>query len=91
MFLQIEKDLELLNVNLNNMVGPRHPVLYAAVEHLFHAGGKRIRPSIILLVGKATNKYHTLSHEHRRLAEITEIMHTASLLHDDVILSLIHI
>ena len=85
MFLQIEKDLELLNVNLNNMVGPRHPILYAAAEHLFHAGGKRIRPSIILLVAKATSKYNELSNEHRRLAEITEIIHTASLLHDDVI------
>lgn len=85
MFVQIEKDLELLDVNLNRMVGPRHPILYAAAEHLFNAGGKRIRPSIILLVAKATNNKEILTHEHRRLAEITEIIHTASLLHDDVI------
>ena len=85
MFLQIEKDLKLLDVNLNRMVGARHPILYAAAEHLFHAGGKRIRPSIILLVAKATHKQEQLTNEHRRLAEITEIIHTASLLHDDVI------
>ena len=85
MFAQIETDLELLNTNLNKMVGPRHPILYAAAEHLFHAGGKRIRPSIILLVGKATGLQEQLTNEHRRLAEITEIIHTASLLHDDVI------
>ena len=85
MFIQIEKDLELLDANLHTMVGPRHPILYAAAEHLFHAGGKRIRPSIILLVAKATNTEGQLTNEHRRLAEITEIIHTASLLHDDVI------
>ena len=85
MFAQIEKDLELLDTNLNRMAGPKHPILYAAAEHLFRAGGKRIRPSIILLVGRATNKNKVLTNEHRRLAEITEIIHTASLLHDDVI------
>ena len=85
MFASIKKDLEILDINLNGMVGPRHPILYAAAEHLFHAGGKRIRPSIILLVAKATNKTGEITNEHRRLAEITEIIHTASLLHDDVI------
>lgn len=85
MFLEIQKDLALLDFNLNKMIGPRHPILYAAAEHLFHAGGKRIRPSIILLVAKATSPRGQLRNEHRRLAEITEIIHTASLLHDDVI------
>lgn len=85
MFAQIQQDLQILDVNLKQMVGPRHPILSAAAEHLFHSGGKRIRPSIILLVAKATNNQAKLTNEHRRLAEITEIIHTASLLHDDVI------
>lgn len=85
MFSQIQEDLDILDSNLHQMIGPRHPILYAAAEHLFHAGGKRLRPSIILLVAKATDKQGQLKNEHRRLAEITEIIHTASLLHDDVI------
>lgn len=85
MFPQIHKDLKLLDANLKNMAGPKHPILYAAAEHLFNTGGKRIRPSIILLVAKATNSKAILNNKHRRLAEITEIIHTASLLHDDVI------
>lgn len=85
MFSQIEIDLQTLDLNLKKMVGPRHPVLYAAAEHLFQAGGKRIRPAIVLLVAQATNNRKQLQNEHRRLAEITEIIHTASLLHDDVI------
>ncbi len=85
MFSQIAIDLQQLDSNLKKMVGPRHPVLYAAAEHLFQAGGKRIRPAIVFLVAKATSNDKQLKNEHRRLAEITEIIHTASLLHDDVI------
>ena len=84
MFSQIEKDLQILDANLKQMAGPRNAVLHAATEHLFYAGGKRIRPLIVLLVAQATNK-NKIKNEHRRLAEITEIIHTASLLHDDVI------
>lgn len=85
MFSQIHLELEILDSNLNRMIESRHPILYAAAEHLFNAGGKRIRPAIVLLVGKATSHSYQLKHEHKRLAEITEIIHTASLLHDDVI------
>ena len=85
MFSRIQKDLDLLDNNLGTMTGPRHPVLYAAADHLFRTGGKRIRPAIILLVAKATSKEARLKGEHKRLAEIAEIIHTASLLHDDVI------
>lgn len=85
MFSQIESDLKTLDLNLNKMIGSKHPILYAAAEHLFSAGGKRIRPLIVLLAAKATNTGEKLKNEHKRLAEITEIIHTASLLHDDVI------
>nr|UNJ16453.1 prenyl transferase [Boldiaceae sp.] len=79
----IKEDIKILNRNLRNLVRAQHPILYAAAEHLFIAGGKRLRPAIILLVSKATNK--EILPSQRRLAEITEIIHTASLVHDDVI------
>ena len=85
MFLNITKDLQELNQNLSQISGPRHPILQAAAEHLFNAGGKRIRPTIVLLVAKAISPKSKISNEHKRLAEITEIIHTASLLHDDVV------
>ena len=87
-FKIIDHDLIQLNNNLKKMVGAKHPILYAAAEHLFNAGGKRIRPSIVLLISKATinnSVIEALLPEHKRLAEITEIIHTASLVHDDVI------
>nr|YP_010988295.1 Prenyl transferase [Rhodochorton tenue]WOK79491.1 Prenyl transferase [Rhodochorton tenue] len=85
MFSVIEKDLKNLNENLKAMVGARHPVLSAASEHLFSAGGKRIRPALVILVAKASMKNEKVRSSHERLAEITEIIHTASLVHDDVI------
>nr|YP_010338528.1 prenyl transferase [Rhodaphanes brevistipitata]UNJ18478.1 prenyl transferase [Rhodaphanes brevistipitata] len=84
-FAPIENDLVNLNQNLQNMIGARHPVLYAAAEHLFTAGGKRLRPAIVLLCAKASSEIETIMPAQRRLAEITEIIHTASLVHDDVL------
>nr|YP_010873191.1 Prenyl transferase [Nemalion vermiculare]WGV34343.1 Prenyl transferase [Nemalion vermiculare] len=84
-FASIADELKLLDKNLQSMVGARHPVLNAASEHLFSAGGKRLRPAIVMLVAKCTTKERTVTAYHKRLAEITEIIHTASLVHDDVI------
>ncbi|MFM7426489.1 MAG: solanesyl diphosphate synthase [Elainella sp.] len=84
-FSPVEADLRLLTDNLKQLVGARHPILYAAAEHLFGAGGKRLRPAIVLLLSRATMAGEEITAKHRRLAEITEMIHTASLVHDDVI------
>ncbi|MEL6779895.1 MAG: solanesyl diphosphate synthase [Cyanobacteria bacterium J06597_16] len=85
LFSPVEADLALLTDNLKNLVGARHKILYAAAEHLFGAGGKRIRPAIVLLLARATAVDQDITSRHRRLAEITEMIHTASLVHDDVV------
>jgi all-trans-nonaprenyl-diphosphate synthase len=81
----VENDLNILTDNLKKLIGARHPILGAAAEHLFDAGGKRIRPAIVLLASRATMSDDDLTERHRRLAEITEMIHTASLVHDDVV------
>jgi all-trans-nonaprenyl-diphosphate synthase len=85
LFAPVEADLALLVENLKNLVGAKHPILYAAAEHLFGAGGKRIRPAIVLLLARAVSDGSDILPQHRRLAEITEMIHTASLVHDDVV------
>lgn len=85
LFSPVEEDLRLLTENLKQLVGARHPILYAAAEHLFGAKGKRVRPAIVLLISRATMPNQEISPKHRRLAEITEMIHTASLVHDDVV------
>lgn len=85
LFEPVESDLVLLNNNLKSLIGAKHPILSAAAEYLFGAGGKQIRPAIVLLLAKATLPEEGISPKHRRLAEITEMIHTASLVHDDVV------
>ena len=85
LFSPVEADLALLADNLKNLVGTRHKILSAAAEHLFGAGGKRIRPAIVLLLARAVAPNQDITARHRRLAEITEMIHTASLVHDDVV------
>ncbi|XP_008672980.1 solanesyl diphosphate synthase 2 chloroplastic isoform X1 [Zea mays] len=84
----VSEDLLSLNNNLKSLVGAENPVLVSAAEQIFGAGGKRLRPALVFLVSRATAELAGLSEltaEHRRLAEIIEMIHTASLIHDDVI------
>lgn len=85
LFSPVEADLEILTTNLKALVGAKHPILSAAAEHLFGAGGKRMRPAIVLMVSRGTMMGQEITPRHRRLAEITEMIHTASLVHDDVV------
>nr|YP_009393736.1 prenyl transferase [Caloglossa beccarii]ARW62298.1 prenyl transferase [Caloglossa beccarii] len=85
LFLSIDTEILQLNKNLNRMISAKHPILYAAANHLFKEKGKKIRPSIILIIAKITTLHKKIHPNHTRLAEITEIIHTASLVHDDVI------
>ncbi len=85
LFSPVEADLQVLAENLKKLVSAKHPILYAAAEHLFGAAGKRVRPAIVLLISRATMQDRDITPRHRRLAEITEMIHTASLVHDDVV------
>lgn len=85
LFSPVEADLCLLSENLIKLVGTHHPIFFEAAKHLFAAGGKRVRPAIVLLVSRATMLDDDITERHRRLAEITEMIHTASLVHDDVV------
>src|SRR3990167_9630860 len=58
------------------------PLAKEVADHIITSGGKRLRPILGLLVAKA------LAYQgdaHIKLAAIVELLHTATLLHDDVI------
>ncbi len=59
-----------------------HPDLRAALEHLLAAGGKRIRPTLSLLVG---NMLEAPIEKLITLGAAVELLHTATLVHDDLI------
>jgi octaprenyl-diphosphate synthase len=51
-------------------------------HYIVSAGGKRVRPMLLLLVARALGHESTQRHE---LAAVVEFIHTATLLHDDVV------
>ena len=51
-------------------------------EHIVSAGGKRLRPMLVALAGRATGQ---VGARHHQLAAIIEFIHTSTLLHDDVV------
>jgi len=59
-----------------------HPDLAGALDHLIEAGGKRVRPVVTLLMGQmfGGDPEHLLN-----LAAAIEMLHTATLVHDDLI------
>ncbi|HYG06640.1 MAG TPA: polyprenyl synthetase family protein [Stenotrophomonas sp.] len=51
-------------------------------DHIISAGGKRLRPMLVMLAGRALGGSGA---EHHQLAAIIEFIHTSTLLHDDVV------
>ncbi|HSA06511.1 MAG TPA: polyprenyl synthetase family protein [Candidatus Gastranaerophilales bacterium] len=80
----IEKDLLLLENNLRENMFSGNSELDKMVAYFFKSGGKRLRPAIIILYSRALNRGY-LADENFRIAEAVEMIHTASLVHDDVI------
>lgn len=50
----VAADMDTMNQNLRSIVGDRHPMLMAAADQIFGAGGKKLRPMIVLLMARAT-------------------------------------
>jgi len=81
-FTPVLKGLQEVEALLLSQSDGAHPDLGAALEHLLSSGGKRIRPALGLLtaqmLGAPRDKLVTL-------AAAVELLHTASLVHDDLI------
>lgn len=58
------------------------PLVSQIADYIISAGGKRIRPVLTLLIANAFGYRGTHHHE---LAAVVEFIHTATLLHDDVV------
>ncbi|NLC77856.1 MAG: heptaprenyl diphosphate synthase [Clostridia bacterium] len=78
----IQSDLKVMEKQLAEHVQSTSPMLTKASLHLLKAGGKRLRPAFALLAGKCCGG--TLERL-MPLAVALELIHMASLVHDDVI------
>ena len=78
----VNKDLIEVNNIIINEIGTEVPLINDLSKHILASGGKRIRPIITLLTSSLCN-YE--GKNHLALAASVEFIHTATLLHDDVI------
>lgn len=82
-FTSVHEQLQFVEQRMREQAGDeQHPDLKSALEHLLSAGGKRIRPTLGLLVG---NMLGAPEEKLITLGASVELLHTATLVHDDLI------
>lgn len=91
-FVMVSEELAPFTESIQDVVAAEHPILSEAAKYFFaKKQGKRFRPTIVMLMSKATAPTPTSHREgdiYRKQAElgqITEMIHVASLIHDDVL------
>lgn len=77
----IRKDLEVVEKSIRDQARAFDPAVEGYVSYVCQASGKRIRPALALMAGGATGGK---TEEHTRLSVILEMVHIASLVHDDI-------
>lgn len=78
----IEDDLEVVNQTISDRLRSDIALINQLGSYIIHSGGKRLRPLTVLLSAKACEHK---GDAHISLATIVEFIHTATLLHDDVV------
>ncbi|UGQ47315.1 octaprenyl diphosphate synthase [Massilia endophytica] len=78
----IAADMDAVNTVIRERLHSEVALVNQIAEYIISAGGKRIRPVLVLLVA---NAYAYKGAAHHELAAVVEFIHTATLLHDDVV------
>lgn len=78
----IEPQFESVNDYIINHLGSNVPLVEKIGHYIVEGGGKRLRPLLVLLAANACNYQ---GKHHIPLAAVIEFIHTATLLHDDVV------
>jgi len=78
----IQKELQHLEDTLSSSISSDINLATEVTQHVVGSGGKRIRPVICILVAKMLNYKGS---ELIKLASSIELLHTATLIHDDVV------
>lgn len=78
----VQTDLEEFHRKLNDYLRGDSPLISSIARHLLKSRGKRMRPAFLFLASRASDNFT----EHSINASLSiELIHTATLLHDDVV------
>jgi octaprenyl-diphosphate synthase len=78
----IGNDLQRLEESIDKLLTTRVSFIREVVHHIIKSGGKRIRPILVILSARLSG---CEDYRHIPYAAIVEFIHTATLLHDDVV------
>lgn len=74
--------MQQVDVVIRQSLSSQVPLINQISEYIIHSGGKRLRPALVLMSGDLAGG---VTPAHHQLAVIIEFIHTATLLHDDVV------
>ena len=81
-FELVRPDLEKVEVSIRAQVRDFDSAVEPYISYICNTSGKRIRPALAILIGGAVGE---VSEDHRKIGVILELIHMASLVHDDII------
>lgn len=78
----VQEQIKRVEEQIRAQADDNNPDMRAALEHLLSSGGKRVRPTVVLLVG---NMLGGTDEKLVTVGAAIELLHTATLVHDDLI------
>jgi octaprenyl-diphosphate synthase len=82
LYAPIRDDLDRLEAELDRLSAGSHPFIREAAAYVVRSSGKRLRPALLILSARMSG-YR--GWDHLLLSALVEVIHTASLVHDDII------
>ena len=81
-YASISPDMDAVDVVIRQKLHSDVVLVRQVAEYIIGAGGKRMRPALVLASARACGYQ---GNHHHTLAAVIEFIHTATLLHDDVV------
>ncbi|MDV6344257.1 octaprenyl diphosphate synthase [Nitrosomonas sp. Is37] len=78
----IAQDMSAVDAVIRQKLHSQVALIHQVGEYIIHNGGKRLRPALVIL---SAGIFGYSGQHHHNLAAIVEFIHTATLLHDDVV------
>lgn len=78
----VHADMQSVNTVIQNSLHSEVPLVNQIADYIINSGGKRLRPALVLL---SAGLFGNISTSHHKIAAVVEFIHTATLLHDDVV------
>jgi len=82
LFAPIAADMQAVDAVIRKSLHSDVVLIRQVAEYIINGGGKRLRPALVLFTARACGYGGTA---HGDLAAVVELIHTATLLHDDVV------